>query len=490
MSAGAAPPGFDGLAGQAQALILQLDYAAAIEAMRRALVLRPGAAGMRVNLARALFALGHVSEAVRENERAVHEGDAETSAQAIANAAIMAPGDPALDNRTILGMRRRWARQAAAGIRPIGARPRREGRIRLAYYGAFFDRPNWMKMYMGVINAHDRGRFEVNLIVDGGVPGAASGYRDHDEDRIWEVDGVPNHRLAALIAEAGIEVLVDLNGYSHAARLPLLAHRAAPVQVAWNGMYGTTGFAAVDALVGDAAAIPPEEEAFCIEKVRRVAPTYLPFEVFYPTPPVAPPPCLASGVPTFGSFASAYKLTDLTLDAWCAVLRAVPAARLLLRNRALEHAGNAADLRGRFARRGIAAGRLVLQGGADHHAFLAGYGAMDIALDSFPYNGGTTTAEALWQGVPLLTMRGDRWAGRTSASILLAAGLEELVADDSADFVARAARLAADPAALAARRARQRAHIAASPACDPAALCRALEAIYLDLLSARHPPPR
>ncbi len=480
---GGAAETFDALAARAQALAIQLDYAAAIAAMRQALALRPGEARMRVNLARALFALGHVGEAVRENERAVREGDAEVSAQAIANAAIMAPGDPALDNRTILGMRRRWARAASAGVRPIGARPKRAGRIRLAYYGAFFDKPNWMKMYMGVINAHDRGRFEINLIVDGGVPGAASGYRDHDEDRIWEVDGVPNERLAALIAEAGIEVLVDLNGYSHAARLPLLAHRAAPVQVAWNGMYGTTGFAQVDALVGDARAIPPGEEAFCIEKVRRVAQTYLPFEVFYPAPQVVPPPCLASGTVTFGSFASAYKLTDTTLDAWCAVLRAVPGARLLLRNRALEHPGNAEELRGRFAARGIEAARLLLGAGAPHDEFLRGYDAMDIAVDSFPYNGGTTTAEALWQGVPVLTMRGDRWAGRTSHSILAAAGLEELVAPDEPGFVALAARLAADPAGLAARRATQRERLAASPACDPAALCHELETIYQELLA-------
>ncbi|QYU67044.1 tetratricopeptide repeat protein [Leptolyngbya sp. 15MV] len=261
------PSSFQALAERGEALAAAFDAAGAIEAMRAALALRPDQHWLRVNLARALFALGHVTEAMRENERAVHETDGEPREHAIRNAAIMAPGDPALDNAMILGMRRRWARAEARKVVPLHARPKRAGRVRLAYTGAFFDKPNWMKMYMGVINAHDRDRFEINLIVDGGVPCAAAGYRDHDDDRIWEVDGVPNGRLAQLIAEAGIEVLVDLNGYSHAARLPLLAYRAAPVQVAWNGMYGSTGFPDLDALIGDAWSIPPGEERFCTEPV-------------------------------------------------------------------------------------------------------------------------------------------------------------------------------------------------------------------------------
>jgi protein O-GlcNAc transferase len=127
----------------------------------------------------------------------------------------------------------------------------------------------------------------------------------------------------------------------------------------------------------------------------------------------------------------------------------------------------------------VAAGRIDLEGSGTHEEFLRSYGRIDLALDSFPYNGGTTTAEALWQGVPVLTTIGDRWAGRTSRSILMAAGLGEYVAPDIAGFVDLAARLARDPRDLAARRVGQRAALAASPVCDPAALCRELEAIYL-----------
>lgn len=477
--------GFEAWAGLGHAAAAQLEYAEAIPAMRRALELRPDAAWLRVNLAGALFALGHVTAAMREALRAAEEGEAEVRAMALRNAAIMAPGDPALDNAGILAIRRRWAALEAQRVRPLAAVSPRGGKLRLAYCGGFFARKNWMKMYMGVLNAHDRDRFELNLIVDGPAPSAEAGYRDHPEDRIWEVTGLSNEALARHIAEAGIEVLVDLNGYSHMARLPLPLHRAAPVQLAWNGMYGTTGLPSLDALIGDRWTIPPEEERFCTEPIRRVTQTYLAFDMFYPTPAVAPPPCLASGRVTFGSLASAYKLAAPTIEAWSAILRACPGARLLLRNRALDHESNRAELVGRFAAQGIAAERLVLRGSAEHDAFLRTYDEMDIALDTFPYNGGTTTVEALWQGVPVLTTVGDRWAGRTSRSILMAAGFPQDVAADLPALVALARQRAADPGALAERRARQRAVLAASPAADPAALCRELEAIYLDLAAAR-----
>lgn len=476
------PANFDVWNGLGHAAASMQEYGEAIPALRRALALRPDQHGLRVNLGKALFAIGHVSQATREFVRARQEGDAQTRTMALRNLAVVAPGDPELDNAAILAMRRDWATAEAAGVTPIAARrqpvhpPGR--RLRIAYYGSFFDRPNWMKMYMGVINAHDREQFELNLIVDGPPPSAEAGYQDHADDRIWDVNGVSNASLAQHIAAAGIDLLVDLNGYSHQARLPLLLHRAAPVQMAWNGMYGTTGFPHLDALIGDAQAIAPDEEACCSEPIRRVSQTYLAFHFFYATPPVAPPPCLQDGRITFGSLNSAYKLTDLTVDTWCAALQAVPGSRLLIRNRGLDRASNRADVLQRFAARGVSPERVTLEGGGSHEDFLATYGRIDLALDTFPYNGGTTTAEALWQGVPVLTTRGDRWAARTSRSILAAAGLDEYVASDEAAFVALAARLARHPQGLAERRARQRAALAASPACNPAALCRELETLY------------
>lgn len=496
------PTLFEAWYGLAAASASRLEYGDAIATYRLALALRPHDVDLHVNLASALFALGYVTEAVHNYQTAAGSRDAGVRAMALKNLACIAPGDPALDDEAILEMRKAWAALEAAKMLsdpphephaplspPHSPHPRPPGRapgerLRIAYYGAFFADRNWMKMYMGVLNAHDRGRFEVNLIVDGALPTAASGYRDYESDRIWQVAGVPNAELAGHIAAAKIDVLIDLNGYSHQARLPLLLHRAAPVQIAWQGMYGTTGFPHVDALIADASVLPWGEERVSLseergytERICRVRHTYLPFEVFYETPDVAPPPSSRSGHITFGSLNSAYKLTPQTLNAWSQILHALPSARLLLRNAALDQGSNRADLLSRFADLSIPAERLTLLGSAEHTEFLRTYDEIDIALDAFPYNGGTTTAEALWQGVPVLTMNGDRWASRTSRSILNAAGLAEWVAADLPGFVDLGVRLAHSD--LKPARAGQRARLAASPACDAASLCRELESVYL-----------
>lgn len=458
-------------------------HADAAAALGKAVALRPDAPGPRCNLAEALFQLGELDAAVAQYQHAAVSDDVEARAVGLAGIACIAPGAPGLDNAAILAARRRWLSWQGRGVRRLVPQSLQPGRkLRIGYLGAFFGERNWMKMYMGVINAHDRGRFEFHFLADNAPPSAACGYADHDEDRIWDITGLANAELAQHIVAAGLDVLVDLNGYSYQRRLPLFLYRPARLQICWNGMYGTTGLPELDLLVGDAAVIPPEEERFLAEPVARVPGTYLPFQVFYPVPDVAPPPCLASGQLTFGSFSSAYKLTEPTVAAYAAILRGAPAARLLLRSRPLAEPSNRAAMLARFARHGIGAERLQLDGGAEHFEFLRAYGQMDVALDTFPYNGGTTTAESLWQGVPMLTCNGDRWAGRTSRSLLLAAGLAEWVPPDLQGFVASAIRLAHDPATpdrLSALRSGMRRQLAASAACDTGTVCRALEQLYL-----------
>jgi len=468
---------FEAWYGLAAASATVGEWGDALAAYERALDIRPFDAGLKINQAEAMLALGHVTDAVHGYRFAVARGEAPLRAMALRNLACIAPGDPALDNSKILEIRRAWAAQQA-GTLNAGRPHRKRGprRLRIAYYGAFFAERNWMKMYMGVLNAHDRSRFEVNLIVDGDLPSAASGYLDRDEDRIWQVSGVPNDELARHIEAAEIDVLIDLNGYSHKSRLPLLVHRAAPLQIAWNGMYGTTGFPHVDVLIADDAVLPESEEGHYTERIYRVRHTYLPFNVFYETPEVAPPPSVRNGYITFGSLNSAYKLTQQTLDIWSQLLRQIPSGRLLLRNSVLDGASNRLDLISRFANLGVGSDRLTLLGKADHQEFLRTYDEIDIALDVFPYNGGTTTAEALWQGVPVVTFNGDRWAGRTSRSILNAAGLSEWVGDDVSGFIEIARGLV--DADLASIRLRQRQKIATSPACDVTSLCRELETLY------------
>jgi protein O-GlcNAc transferase len=465
------------------ALLALAAYGDAAEALRRVVALRPDADGARCNLAEALFQLGDVDGAIAEYRRAADSSNAEVRSVALAGIACIAPGGSQQDNFHVMAARRRWMDGQARGIQRLTPASREAGRkLRVGYLSAFFGARNWMKGYMGTINAHDRDRFEVHLLADGETPSAETGYADHAEDRIWEIGGVSNTALAQHIVEAGLDVLVDLNGYSFQRRLPLFLHRPAPLQVCWIGMYGTTGMHEIDWLVGDAVVIPPAEERYYTEKIVRVPGSYLAFWVFYPVPDVAPPPCLRTGQVTFGCFSSAYKLTDATIAAYASILRGAPTSRLLLRNRTLDQACNRAVLAGRFARYGIAADRLALAAGAEHFEFLRGYDQVDVALDTFPYNGGTTTAEALWQGVPMLTFNGDRWASRTSSSLLRAAGLDEWVAADVAGFQNAAIALALSsetPGRLAALRGTMRDRLRASAAWDVAGMCRSLEALYL-----------
>lgn len=482
------PMSFDAWYGMAGTQLALGAYATARDAAVQALGLVPNAEGARSLLAEALFALGEVDGAAAAYRRVIARADPAIRDAALASLAVLIPGSAAAPHETIRATREAWITRAGGAIRPLPQRspptPAPTGRkIRVAYLSAFFGARNWMKPVFGVINRHNRTRFEIHLISDGADPSPATGYTEHPDDRLWQVKTMPNAALARAIAAAEIDILVDLNGYSLAGRLGLFPYRPARFQLGWFNMFATTAVPGMDALVGDAAAILPEEEPHYSERILRVPGTYLAFQVPYPTPAITPLPWLTNAAPTIGCLGSAYKLTRETLDAWTAILRAVPAARLHIANPNLDDPSNRADLLARLAARAISPNRITLSGRAEHTAFLRNYDHIDIALDTFPYNGGTTTTEALWQGVPVLTTTGNRWAGRTSKSLLLAAGLEDWV---TPNFVTTAITLLEDPetpARLATLRSTMRARLLASPACDSAGLCTALEAIYIEGLA-------
>ncbi len=463
------------------------SYGAAAEALERAVTLRPNAAGARCNLAEALFQLGRTDDAVQHYIRSADSGHPEVAQISLEALACIAPGALSLDNAAVLALRQHWAHKIARDIVPLKPAPRDPShKLRIGYVSAFFGARNWMKPVFGVINHHDRERFEIHMLSDGDDPSEASGYVDHPQDYIWQTNPLSNELLAQRIAAAGIDVLIDLNCYTVQRRLALFMHRPARRQITWFNAYATTGLSCFDCAVADAATLPPDEEAYCSEHIHRVSGSYLAFDVRYPVPDAAPPPCLRNGHLTFGCLGSSYKLTDTTIEAWSRILHAAPATRLLLKNSRLDDASNRSNLLTRFAAHGISDHQIHLEGAEEHFDFLRAYDRIDIGLDTFPYNGGTTTTEALWQGVPVLTFNGDRWAGRTSRSLLLAAGLSDWVADSVHEFVDTAIRLALapnTPRQLATMRSTMRERLRVSAACDCAALCRDLEALYVKLAS-------
>jgi predicted O-linked N-acetylglucosamine transferase (SPINDLY family) len=359
---------------------------------------------------------------------------------------------------------------------------------RIGYLSAHFHKENYMKPVWALLNHHDRSRFEIHLLSDARDDATAfPGYRAHPDDRVHPVGRMSNAELADFIAARRIDVLIDLSSYGAQRRLELFVSPPAPVVAAWFNAYATTGLPGIDFIIGDGETVRPDEEVFYSEKVCRLPVSYLTFEVTHAAPPVVPPPCLAGNGLTFGSLVTQYKILPQVIDAWCAILRGAPASRLALGNSDLKPRENRRWLLESFADRGIDPGRIELLPPAAHFEFLGHYDRIDVALDAFPYNGGTTTMEAIWQGVPVLTFDGDRWASRTSQTLLRRCHLGEFVADSVEDMVARAISLAEDPetpARLAKLRATMRARLAAAPACDGAALARGMEGLFGEWLAA------
>jgi predicted O-linked N-acetylglucosamine transferase (SPINDLY family) len=245
-------------------------------------------------------------------------------------------------------------------------------------------------------------------------------------------------------------------------------------------MYATSGLPGIDLIVGDREVVRESEECEYTERVVCLPGSYLTFEVGHRTPPIGPPPCASSRQFTFGSLVAQYKITHVVLDAWAEILRQADSSRLLLANRALRSTCNREYVERQFADRGIAGERLVFFGPAEHYEYLGYYNQIDLALDAFPYNGGTTTMEAIWQGVPVLTFDGDRWASRTSQTLLRRTHLTDFVAAGPREYVETAVAIASDPQApsrLAKLRAEMRERLSASPACDVAGLARAMEQV-------------
>ena len=338
-----------------------------------------------------------------------------------------------------------------------------------------------MKPVWGLLNEHDRERVRVHLFSDAPLAALEGGYVPHSTDAFTDISQLSNAEAADAIRTAGVEVLIDLNGYSEPDRLGIYTRRPAPVLVGWFNLYATSGLAAFDVLVGDDSVVRPDEEGDYLERIVRVPGSYLAFSVDYPVPDVTPTPSLTSDRFTLGCLASAYKITDEVVETWVSMLRQAPNTQLLCRNKLLGNEEQRAWFAERFTSRGIERQRIELLGPCEHDAFLATYARIDLALDVFPYNGGTTTTEALWQGVPVATFDGDRWASRTSASILRAAGLDDFVATDRSAHIARVTELANDPntpALLGELRMSMREHLRRSPVCDTSGLARAMEHLY------------
>lgn len=372
---------------------------------------------------------------------------------------------------------------ASDGRRPrFFANPRDpERRLRIGYVSPDFRRHALANFIRGVIRSHDRDRVEVTGYAElaGGGDAVTAEIRAAC-DRWRPTAGLTDEEMEALIRADGIDILVDLAGHTAGNRLPVFGRRAAPVQATWLGYMNTTGLPAMDYILTGPGGIPEYRRRFFVETPYELPSAGGCYQPMIDTGPPAPAPVLAGdGTPlTFGCTNNASKVTPEVIALWSRILHAVPQGRLMMKSHGLDTPERAQSLLDAFAGHGIAPGRLLLEGASPTAAYYRAYDRIDIALDPFPYNGGTTTFDTLWMGVPLVCLRSEPLIGRVTADLLNGLGLSELVALTPDEYVCIAVALSRDPGRLADYRQRLRGILKASPLMDVRGLTVALEDAY------------
>jgi predicted O-linked N-acetylglucosamine transferase (SPINDLY family) len=458
----------------------------ALESLDKALEIKPDFPNALVNRASFLLSMRRYEEAVDSCERAIAIDPGHANAQS--NRVYFLDFVPELGFAEHQAARRTWYRALAkdlcTGVSPYikDADPRR--RLIVGYVSADFVQHSAASCFGPVLRHHDHSNFEV--VCYSGV------IREDDKTREFRqlagkwrsTAGLSDEALAEQIRADGIDILVDLSGHTAGNRLLVFARKPAPIQVtAWGSGTGT-GLPAIDYLFSDPVAIPVAVRALFAETVYDLpCPTTM--EAPADAPPVAELPVLSRGVITFGCLNRFSKISPAALELWARILQAVPGSRLLLKDKALNNPIIQARVRDTLARLGIVAERIELRGGSSHKDHLGTYNDVDIALDPFPQNGGITTWESMWMGVPVVAKLGNSVPSRISGSILHAVGLSEWVAEDDEQYAGLAIRHAGDLDALAQLRGECRARITASAAGNVETYTRAVEQAYRSMWNRR-----
>jgi protein O-GlcNAc transferase len=306
--------------------------------------------------------------------------------------------------------------------------------------------------------------------------------RIQEKTDVWiEIRGWSDEQLALKVREDRIDILVDLAGHSAHNRLLVFARKPAPVQVSWAGYVATTGLSAIDYLISDKYSTHKDEEDYYKEQIIRMPDQWLCYAPPSYAPDVGPLPAKRNGYVTFCSFSNPAKLNAEVISLWARILKAVDNAHLILKYRYIDADSNIKRLTEQFEAQGVPASRLVLEGKSPHADLFERYNDVDIALDTFPYSGGVTTYEALWMGVPVITVPGTTFASRHSLSHLMTIGYPEFIAKDQSHYVELATQLAHDQKRLLNIRSQLRQKMAASPTCNTQKFAKDFGALMRDI---------
>ncbi len=383
---------------------------------------------------------------------------------------------------------RKWGGGLAAGIKRLPQRRIREGhpqgKIRIGYISPDLCQHPVSFFVAAMLGRHDKERFEIYAYSDvHKVDAVTDRFRSMAD--VWrDISEMQNKEAGGLVQKDEIDILVDLSGHTAHNRLELLSAKPAPITVSYLGYPATIGMPGVDFRITDAVADPlGQTDAWHTEKLIRLDRCAWCYEPPAASPPVGPLPAETNGFITFGCFNNLAKLNAPLYDSWVKILQQVPDSRLFLKAKTLIDPGICHEVRDYFTTRGIALERLRVSGfEASTKSHLDRYNEIDIALDSYPYHGTTTTCEALWMGVPVVTRAGAAHLSRVGASLLQTVGHPELVADSEEGYVRLAVELAGNPARLVALRAGLRSELEKSPLLDQNGFIRSLEAAYQSML--------
>lgn len=452
----------------------------AVVLLHRALQVDPSCVPAFVNLGNLFLGRGRIQDAVLCYLRALELDPSQWVAHS--NLIFALDLDEEATYADSLAERLRWNERHAAPLKslilPYANPPRPERRLRVGYVSGEFRQHSAAYSILPVLSAHDHDSFEVTCYYVFAREDAITARFRACADRWRTVDGLSDEALADLIRSDAIDILVDLSGHSAGHRLRVFARKPAPVQVsAWGHATGT-GLDAMDYLFSDDVVIPPEFESYHVEQVWRL-PSALCFDPPLDAPPVGPLPLLAQGFVTYGCLNRFSKITPRVLVLWATLLREAPTARLLLKDPVFDSAGPRRDVAATFARLGVEESRLILLGRTSRRDHLDACNSFDVALDPFPHGGGITALECLWMGVPAVTLCGDRPGSRVNKALLRHVGLaDEFSAVDEPGYLRKALERASDVDFLASLRANLRKRTQASPVCDSASYCRAVEDAY------------
>jgi predicted O-linked N-acetylglucosamine transferase (SPINDLY family) len=446
---------------------------AARRCCRQALALAPSLPSAFGEMAMILLSLASAEDAAAADRRALAIERNETIGSNLVFALCYVPG---IGPEAVLAEARRQAPRSVAAL-PARHRSVRQQLV-VGYLSPDLGRHPVGYFLLPVLENHDPHRvraicYSTRRAHDGLT------HRLRSAASLWiEAAELDDSALAKRIELDGVDILIDLAGHTAGARLGVFARRAAPVQATWAGFPGPSGVAAMDYVIADAVEIPPGAEAGYGEHVMRLPGSYVCFAPVGYAPDPGELPALSRGAVTFGCFNNVAKFNDTVFRTWARILAATPGSRLLLRWSSLLDAEVASEIGMRLVACGIMPGLVDISGCRDHAELLTAYRNVDIALDPFPYTGGLTTLEALWMGVPVVTIAGRTFAGRHGASHLTAAGLGDWIAGSVEGYVALAVERAARLDDLGQLRDGLRSRLKTTTLVDGAAFTRNLEAAY------------